>query len=121
MKIKHILLCCAGFFLLILGIIGAFLPVLPTTPFVLAASGCFASTPKIYNRMMRIPFFKDHIQNYRDKQGLSRKTVTVSLAFLWGMLLLSALHIGKIWSVIIFGLIGTTVTIHILWMAKARK
>lgn len=121
MNIKNILLCCAGFFLLVMGAIGLFLPIWPTTPFVLAAAGCFASTPKIYDRVIRIPFFGEYIRNYQDKKGLKPGTVAISLVFLWGMLFISAMHIRTVWAVILFCVIGTAVTIHILWIAKKRE
>lgn len=121
MGIKNILRCTAGFFLLIMGGIGVFVPIWPTTPFILAAAGCFASTPKIYNRVMKIPFFNEYIRNYHNKQGLKPGTVIISLSFLWGMLLISAMHIRTLWSVILLSLIGTSVTIHILWVARKRN
>ena len=121
MPIKNILLCCVGFLLLALGAIGLFLPVWPTTPFILVASGCFASTPALHTRMMKIPFVNEYIRNYKDRKGISRKTRTVSLLFLWGMLGLSACHIGKPWILWLLALIGIAVTIHIVWISKPGK
>ena len=99
---------------------GVVLPVWPTTPFVLAAAACFASNPKLHAKVMKLPFFSEYIRNYHDKKGLPPKTVAVSLIFLWGMLLLSILHIRTPLAAILLSLIGVAVTIHILWIARSR-
>ena len=120
MSIKIILLTVIGFLFLILGMIGLFIPVWPTTPFILVAAGCFSSAPKLRARIMRISFFREYIENYQERKGISRKTVCSSLLFLWGMLLLSSLLIGTRLMVCILLGIGVAVTVHILWIARAR-
>ena len=107
--------------MLALGAIGLFLPIWPTTPFVLVASICFASTPALHSRIMKIPFVSEYIKNYKDRSGISGKTVAVSLIFLWSMLLISALNIKELWIILLLVLIGSAVTIHIVWIAKPRK
>jgi len=121
MNMKSVLLSGAGFLLLALGAIGLFIPVWPTTPFVLAAAGCFAYNPKLQVRIMKIPFFREYLQNYRDKKGLSGKTVAVSLAFLWGMLLISAFLVRTPWVAGCLLLVGISVTVHIVWIARPGK
>ncbi len=121
MNLKNVLLAGAGFLLLAMGAVGLVLPVWPPTPFVLAAAGCFVSTPRLHARMMKIPFVNEYIRNYEDKKGLSRKTVAISLILLWGMLLISAFHIQTAWIICCLALVGTAVTAHILSIAKPRK
>ena len=70
--------------------------------------------------MMRVPFFNQHIQNYQNRTGLSRKTVVVSLLFLWGMLLLSGLLVKTFWVIALLFLVGVAVTTHILWVARPK-
>ena len=118
---KTVLLSGLGFLFLILGAIGLFLPVWPTTPFVLVSVACFSSSPRIKAQIMRMSFFREHIENYEKRNGLSKKTFRLSMGWLWGMLLLSMCVVGsKKFSILLF-IIGFAVTAHILYMAKAGK
>ena len=117
---KTLLLTIIGFLFLGLGAIGLILPVWPTTPFVLAAVACFSSSPRIRAQIMRISFFREHIDNYERRTGLSQKTVWISLCWLWGMMILSMVLIHTFWISLILLLIGAAVTSHILWMARAK-
>lgn len=121
MQLKTILLTGLGFIFLALGAIGLLLPVWPTTPFVLVSVACFSSAPRIKAQIMKISFFKEHIENYECRKGLSRKTFWISLIWLWGMLLISIISIHTLWISFSLFLIGLAVTCHILWMAKGRK
>jgi len=121
LRIKVILLTGCGFLFLGLGAIGLLLPIWPTTPFVLVSAACFSCTPRLRAEIMKIGFFREHIENYESRTGLSRKTVAISLSYLWGMLLLSMLLMQKLHGTLLLLLIGAAVTSHILWMAKARE
>lgn len=118
---KNILLSAAGFVLLGLGAVGLALPVWPTTPFVLAAAACFAGSPRMRERLARMPFFGEHIRNYRERGGLSRRTLITSLAFLWGMLALSGLLAQKLWLAALLLFVGAAVTVHLIMIAKPRR
>ena len=119
-RIKGFFLKTAGFLFLGLGGVGLFLPVWPTTPFVLLAAGCFSGSPRLRAQILRVPMFREYLENYQKKQGLSPKTVAASLAFLWGMLGISILLVETLWVRLLLGAIGGAVTVHILWMARKR-
>lgn len=121
MPIKTIVLIGFGFFFLALGGIGLLIPILPTTPFVLISAACFSCSPHLKAKIMRIGFFREHIENYTNKTGLSQKTVAMSLVWLWGMLLLSILVLQVTWVSILLFSTGFIVTAHILWIAKAER
>lgn len=120
MRIRVIFLTIIGFLFLLLGAIGVFLPVLPTTPFVIVGTGCLAGTPKLQAKILRIPFFREYIENYKERKGLPRRTVVKSLSFLWGMLILSMILTGKLWLLLLLTFIGVCVTVHILLIAKPK-
>lgn len=121
MNIKVIFLTILGFILLGLGAIGMVIPIWPTTPFVIGAAACFTCSPKLKKRLMAIPFFNEHIINFQNRTGLSKKTVAASLLFLWGMLLLSSLLVQRGWLIAMLFLVGTTVTVHIICIARPKN
>src|SRR3546814_5244923 len=64
----------AGWASLGLGAIGAFLPLLPTVPFVILAAFCFArSSPRLEKWLLTHPHFGHHIVAWREKGAISRK------------------------------------------------
>ena len=121
MHIKTVILITFGYIFLGLGAVGLFLPLLPTTPFVLLSAACFSASPKLKAKIMKIPFFKEYIENYQNKTGLRRKTVWISMIGLWGMLILSAVLMKKVWVCVLLFCVGAAVTWHILWIAKRRN
>lgn len=121
MKLAQLLKIICGFIALAFGTIGLFLPILPTTPFVLLALGCFSTTPRLQAWLLRIGVFREYYESYTEGCPLQRKTVMISLTFLWGMLAISCVLVGNLIMTGVLGLIGLAVTIHILYMMKTRK
>ena len=76
-----------GWFFVALGGIGIVLPLLPTTPFILVAAGCFAkSSPRCHQWLLNNRIFGPVIIDWQQKQCISRKTkvVAVSSILLFG-------------------------------------
>jgi uncharacterized membrane protein YbaN (DUF454 family) len=73
-----------GMVCLFLGAIGIVLPILPTTPFLLAAAACFCkSSSRMYNWLLNNRWFGEYIKNYREGRGLPLKTKITALTVLW--------------------------------------
>ncbi|MBW6421445.1 YbaN family protein [Rhizobium sp. XQZ8] len=87
----RLLFLCLGWFFVALGIVGAFLPVLPTTPFLLLAVACFArSSPKLESWLMNHPKFGPTLQNWRKHGAIPRRAkiaavvmMSISYAIFW--------------------------------------
>ena len=97
---------------------GIFLPLLPTTPFLLLAAACFIrSSDRLYRWLIAHKWLGPYIKNYREHKAISRRTKVVALLLLWGTLGYTA--IGVISSLVVrvlLLLVGVGVTLHLLRM-----
>ncbi|MDO9544945.1 MAG: YbaN family protein [Synergistaceae bacterium] len=119
-RIKKTFLIVAGVVSIALGGIGVFLPLLPTTPFVLLAAGCFAgSSPAMHRWLCRSRFFGEYIENYRTNAGVSKSIKIRAIVFLWAGLALSAAAVHKPLVRVILAVVGICVSTHLLMM-KAK-
>ena len=106
-----------------LGILGIFLPLLPTTPFFLLAVACYArSSRRFYDWMLNNRVFGSYIRNYREGRGIPLKVKVVTIAVLWGTIIYSAFFVVDelYWRVILL-VIAVGVTIHILKKRTLRQ
>ncbi len=105
-----------GTFFVVLGTIGIFLPLLPTTPFLLLAAACYArGSRKFYDWLLNNRWFGNYLRNYREKKGIPLKIKVLSISFLWVTIGYSTLFIIDIPLVrIILVLIVIAVSIHII-------
>ena len=117
------LLIFAGTIFLGLGIIGIFLPILPTTPFLLLAAACYArSSKRFYDWLMNNKWFGTYIKNYREGRGVPLKVKVFTISLLWITILASVFFvISNFWIEIILIIIAIGVTIHILTIGTYKK
>jgi uncharacterized membrane protein YbaN (DUF454 family) len=121
-SVKTLILTALGFLFLGLGAVGAFVPVLPTTPFVLLAAGCFYScNRRIHAWLKKNPFFGPYLENYRTRQGISLRLKITSIAMLWAGLIISALIVKTLWIYIVLAAVGIGVTAHLLRIKTKEK
>jgi len=72
-----------GFVLVGIGILGMFLPLLPTTIFFILAAWCFArSSSKFHHWLHNNRFFGKYLTNYRAKGGMTKGSKIFSIAIL---------------------------------------
>tara|TARA_R110002050_G_scaffold9504_1_gene33001 strand:- start:144223 stop:144600 length:378 start_codon:yes stop_codon:yes gene_type:complete len=73
-KIKHILLIIFGWFFIVLGAIGAVLPLLPTTPFLILALACFAeSSPRFHRMLLTNKWFGPPLTQWEKNKTIRRE------------------------------------------------
>jgi uncharacterized membrane protein YbaN (DUF454 family) len=112
----------SGVLLVAIGMIGIFLPILPTTIFLILASACFIkSSPQANEWLRNHKILGMYIKNYQDKTGLTIKSKIINITFLWLMISASAIFFTDLWYIRLLLLsIAIGVTIHLV-MVKTRK
>jgi len=116
------LLIVFGTVFLALGLIGIVLPVLPTTPFLLLASACYArSSKKFHNWLLSNKWFGSYIKNYQKGKGIPLKVKIMAISFLWIIILTSVYFFIENYLIeILLLVIATFVSIHIIFIKKYR-
>lgn len=115
-KVKRAIYLAIGTLALALGAIGLFLPVLPTTPFVILAAACYLrSSERMHEWLLQSELFGETIENYQAGRGLKRSTKTRALVLMWATISVSAfLFVDQFIFRGVMLLVASGVTIYIL-------
>ena len=108
----------AGVLAVLLGILGLFLPLLPTTPFLLLASWCFArGSSRLHRWLLSHRVFGEYLRNFEAGRGIPLKAKILATVMLWGSLLLAMRRLDGTSSpaiLVLLALTGACVSIY-LW------
>jgi len=121
MQIRKTLLIICGFLFVGLGILGIFLPILPTTPLLLLAAACFArSSSRFHHWLLHNRWFGAYIRNYREGRGISLLHKVITISLLWLTIGFTIFMVPHWWiGLILFG-IASGVTLHLLRVKTYR-
>jgi len=123
MQFKNHLFIALGFITLILAIVGIFIPLLPTTPFLLLSAALFfRGSQKLYDWLINHKIFGTYIRNFREYKAIPLSTKVFAVSALWAMILSTAFIVFDRW--LIRGIlisIAIGVTIHILHYKTLRE
>jgi uncharacterized membrane protein YbaN (DUF454 family) len=79
----RIVFLALGWLFVGLGVIGAFLPVMPTTPFLLLAVACFArSSPRLESWLMNHRQFGPPLRDWRERGAISLKAKATAISLM---------------------------------------
>ncbi len=122
-KFTRLLLIISGYFSVALGVLGIFLPLLPTTPFLLLAAYFFGkSSDRIHSWLLGNKWFGSYIKNYQAGRGIPLHSKITAILSMWLLLMASGIWGTDLIIVrIILFLIGTGTTIHLLRMPTFRE
>ncbi|MYM21608.1 DUF454 family protein [Duganella sp. FT135W] len=109
-----IILNFIGIVAVVLGVLGIFLPLLPTTPFLLLASACFArASPRMHGWLRNNRVFGKYLRDYENGAGIPLRGKVWILIFMWGSMSYSIWRTELPWVRLLIMLIGTCVTIYL--------
>jgi len=113
---KKIIFISLGFLFVAVGVLGIFLPILPTTIFLIIASYFFMkSSPDMNNKLMNNKFLGKYIRNYKEKKGMPLKSKISSIFLLWTSILASSYFFTEnIYIRLLLIAIAVGVTFHIV-------
>lgn len=115
------LLIAAGVVATALGVIGAFVPVLPTTPFLLVAAACFArASPKLDRMLTQSQTFGPTILEWRRHRSIPWRTKLVAIGLMSSMIAVSAVFfVGPWWGKALLAAVGAATAVW-LWRIPSR-
>ncbi|HVL69513.1 MAG TPA: YbaN family protein [Vicinamibacterales bacterium] len=111
-RLMKALLFACGTLCVGLGILGIFLPLMPTTVFLLMAAACYArSSDRFYRKLVEHPWLGPYI---RQRHGLSTRQKAIILTALWISLGATMLWTARApWLRILLLAVGAGVTLHV--------
>ena len=120
---KKVTFIVIGVLCVCLGTIGAFLPILPTTPFLLLAAFLFyRSSQKLHRLLLENRILGKYLSNYFNNIPMPPRQKIGTLSFLW-IMLGTTIYLGNLrpWLIVLLFFIGFAVTFHILTIGKLRR
>ncbi len=122
-RIIRFILILAGLVTFSLGIVGIFIPLLPTTPFLLLSALCFLrSSERLYRWLTGHRIFGKYIKYYLEYRAITARIKIIALIFLWGVMTTSIVFFAeKWWLRLLLIAIAGGVTVHIVTMKTLTK
>ncbi len=112
-----------GSVFLAIGIIGIIVPLLPTTPFLLLAAGCYAKgSKKLSNWLLANPWLGPYLRATKEGSPLTWRWRVASMAFLWASMSLTIVFLTEnmiVRAVLI--VISLAVTLHLATVGRKRR
>jgi uncharacterized protein len=110
--ILRIILLSGGTLCVGLGLLGAILPVLPTTPFLLLAAALYLrSSERLYDWLTNHPFIRTQIQAFQQNRAIALPTKIAILALAWTMLLIAIFLVDNLFVRLLLVAVGMTKTV----------
>ena len=121
-NLKKKIYICVGLLATGLGIVGAFLPVMPTVPFLLVALFCFERSSKKYHDMiLNNKYFGKVLRDYYEGRGLTTSVKIKAILFLTCGMGFSFYKVQHLYLRIMLAVIWLGVTIHIILLKTKPK
>ena len=116
LTVRKVILSACGLLALTLGLLGAFLPLLPTTPFLLLAAVCFFHGSNRLSRWLEsLPWVGKQLALWRDQRAISIEAKRAALIYLWTTISVSVIFfLSDIFFRILLLTLAIGVTLYLL-------
>ncbi len=121
--LKRRLLIVTGSVAFGLGLVGIFVPVLPTTPFLLLAATCYMrSSQRLYSWLVQNRFIGNYIRGYLEGRGMTLRMKACTLGLLWvAVMSTAAFATDSLALRIVLAVVLVGVTMHIVLIKAAAR
>ena len=118
----RILLIAGGTLCVALGVIGIFLPLMPTTVFLLMAAACYArSSDRFHQKLVNHRILGVYLRNSRNGGGMPRRAKAITLVLLWASIGATTVWTAHSWWLrLILLAIAAGVTAHVVRLPAPR-
>jgi hypothetical protein len=122
-RISHYLLLICGSLSVLIGVIGIFVPVLPTTPFLVLAAFCYMhSSERFYTWLLNHKILGRYLRNYWEGRGIPLRDKILTLILLWSTIGFSAICVIEVWwGRLLLLLVAIGVTTHLLMIRTLQE
>lgn len=119
----RVLLISAGISATVLGVLGIFLPLLPTVPLLLLAAACFArSSERFYRWLLGHRHLGPMISDYLDGEGIPLRAKISAIALIWATIPVTAVFfVSLLWVRILLFAVGVCITLYLLRLPLRRE
>lgn len=108
---------------LALGVVGIFVPLLPTTPFLLLTAVLYCkASPRLYHWLLNQKHLGPYIRNYRINKAIPLRAKIISITLMWSSMLFCIFYVVPLlWVKVLLFLIAGGTSYHILSFKTLRK
>lgn len=107
---------------LLIGVVGLFLPIVPTTPLILLSAWCFfRSSPRIYEWVVSNERFGPTVKNFQEGRGITKATKIKAVIMMWLTISLTVyFYIRNYFIIALLYTISISVTIYLYRLPTIR-
>ncbi len=82
--VRRVVFVSLGTFFLVVGIVGIFVPLLPTTPFLLLASACYLrGSERMHRWLLGHGRLGAYLRAYEEGRGIPARAKAIALVMMW--------------------------------------
>jgi uncharacterized membrane protein YbaN (DUF454 family) len=120
--LKNIALNVVGCIALLLGVLGIFLPLLPTTPFLLLASACFArGSTRMHGWLINNRHFGPYVRDFEQGKGIPLKGKAVAVTLMWLSMAYAFFRLGDASLKWLLPALAIGVSVYLIRFVPTRK